>query len=157
MVKRTLVVLGVVALMLMTAGAATAQIPMPLSMPCFGGGLMPRPLFLPVDCQDCPEKTIVQKWECNIEGPCPPASPPGGACGGNMLAGDDRVGFLLSLVEAMASPFDIAISGFGGVYGCMEWSEGPCGGFPMGPIPTALAALTYLWYPTGNSFFGGLW
>jgi hypothetical protein len=152
MVKRTVVVLGIASLVIMMAGSAMA---FGLNAPCFGSVSAPRPLFVPVDCPDQIQKTIVKKWECKIVGPCPPAGMParGSACGNN-----DRMGVLLSLATAVMTPFDVLFGPYDGVYGCLEMgSGGPCGSCPGGPIPRALMVLTDTCLPTGNSFFGGLW
>ena len=150
MVKRTAVVLGIVSLVIMTAGSAMA---FGLNAPCFGSTVAPRPLFVPVDCPDPIQKTIVKTWECKIVGPCPPPGPPvGGNC-----AKDDRMGFLLSLATAIMTPFDLLVAPYDGVYGCLETGEGPCGSCPSGPILSALSALTDTCAGTRMSFFGGLW
>jgi len=153
MVKRTVAVLGILSLVILMAGPSMAQMRWPFSFPCFGDELVPRPVFVPVDCPEAPQKTIVKKWECKIEGPCPP---PGPHAAVGLPGTDDRVGFLFSLANAIATPFDMLFAPFDGVYGCLEMGTGPCGGI-MGPVPTALSSLVYFWYPTGNSFFGGLW
>ncbi|MDQ1240219.1 MAG: hypothetical protein QG577_2405, partial [Thermodesulfobacteriota bacterium] len=78
MVKRTVVVLGIFALIL----AVAADSSMALGRKCFGGQDMcgAPPLYLPVDVPDCIQRTIVSTWEVNIEGPCPPVSGPAVAC-----------------------------------------------------------------------------
>jgi len=155
MVKRTAVVLGVLSLMVVMAGVASAQGLGLCNMPCFGGDVCaPPPLFVPVDCPGPIQKTIVKKWECKIVGPCPPASPPAMAgCGGK----DDTQGFLLSLVTAIASPCDLLMAP-DGVYGCMDGGNGgPCGSCMPGPLPKLLTAFTGGGCGTGFSFFGGLW
>ncbi|MDQ7784635.1 MAG: hypothetical protein RDU20_17250 [Desulfomonilaceae bacterium] len=157
MVKRTAVVLGVVSLMIVMAGSAFAQgfgLPTPA---CFGASMCEaRPLFVPVDCPDPIQRTIVKKWEAKIVGPCPPVSPPaGGGCG---VGVDDREGLLLSLATAVMTPMDVLFGPFDGVYGCMEMgSGGICGSCFGGPFPRALLALGNVGCGTTSSFFGGLW
>jgi len=152
MVKRTAVVLGIVSLVIMTAGSAMAFGTGLLTPPCFGGDVAPRPLFVPVDCPGPIQKTIVKTWECKIVGPCPA---PGPACG-STCAKDDRMGLLLSLATAVMTPFDLIVAPFDGVYGCMEMGEGMCGSCPGGPFPRIFSSLTDT-CSGGTSFFGGLW
>ncbi len=156
MVKRTVVVLSILSLIVMAAGTAMAQLPYfgSASAQCFGGGIMPKPLYLPVDCPTTIQRTIKKTWECKIVGPCPPPSFGGGVCG---LGRDDRMGLLTSLAQALGTPFDWVFAGFDGVYGCVESDGAPCGTCFGGPIPRALGSLAYMWYPTDGSFFGGLW
>jgi|GEM_PF-459384 len=158
MVKRTLVVLGIFSLILMTAGPTMAQMHWPMSPfgQCFGPELFPKPLFVPVDCPAPIQRNIVKTWECKIVGPCP-APTPGGACGPGLAGRDDRMGLLTSFATAIASPFDMIFGGMDGVYGCQEMANNPCGSPFPGPIPVALRSLVYFWYPTDGSFFGGLW
>ncbi len=160
MVKRTAVVLGIVSLMVLSAGSAMAFIDLGLCAPvCFGGATCaPRPLFVPVDCPGPIQKTIVKKWECKIVGPCPPPGPPVGACNGGR---DDRQGFLLSLATAIMTPMDLLVAPYDGVYGCLETGGGGvCGSCLGGPLPRALASLcggAAGCGGTSTSFFGGLW
>jgi hypothetical protein len=160
MVKRTVVVLGILALTLIAAGASQAQVALPFSPlnECFGSEFMPRPMFLPVDCPDPIRRTITSTWECKIEGPCPPVTPAG--CGdGGMFGRDDRAGMLTYFVRGMASPFDMLFGSMdpNAVYGCNEMAASPCGSSMGGPIPRIFTSMAYLWYPTDGSFFGGLW
>ena len=110
MVKRTVAVLGILAL---TLAAGT----------CFafwgawdrcGGPADCRPLFLPVDCPTPPIKTIVKTWAVKIEGPCPA---PGPMCGPVCR---DRGPGLCEIVTAIATPFDWLFGGIDGVYGCIN-------------------------------------
>ena len=120
MVKRTAVVLGIVSLVIMMTGSAMAFGTGLLTPACFGGSsCAPRPLFVPVDCPDPIQQTIVKKWECKIVGPCPPVGPPVGGCG-TACGNGDRMGFLLSLATAVMTPFDLLVAPFDGVYGCLE-------------------------------------
>jgi hypothetical protein len=163
MVKRTVVVLGIFSLILLIAAdASMAQMRRPWARPCFGEEFLfpPRPLYLPVDCPDPIQRTIVSTWECNIEGPCPPIGHGGAGTGCGPLLGvgrDDRRGLLTSFANAFGTPFDWFFGGSGGVYGCREMVERPCGSPIRGFVPRALLAATYFWYPTDASFFGGLW
>lgn len=152
MVKRTLVVLGMLSLMIMTAGTSFAFFGMGGGCGADCGG----PLYVPVDCPPVPGyKTIVKTWEAKIEGPCPAPMP----CG---PAGKDwgvKYGMLCSLVNAIATPFDVIFGGCDGVYGCFgggfggkDGGCGPC----YGPIPCALAAVPMtLGAPT--TMFENLW
>ncbi|MFH1116245.1 MAG: hypothetical protein V1792_20225 [Pseudomonadota bacterium] len=159
MVKRTAVVLGIVSLAIMMTGSAMAFVGGLPTPPCFGGSDCDvRPLFVPVDCPGPIQQTIVKKWECNIVGPCPPASPPAGfgGCGGK----DDRMGLLLSLATAIMTPMDLLVAPFDGVYGCLEMGDGGvCGSCFGGGVPRALMALGGVGGCGGTSasFFGGLW
>lgn len=154
MVKRTVVVLGILSLIVMAAGTAMAQLP---AAPCFGGGgcEIAKPLYLPVDCPAPIQRTIKKTWECKIVGPCPPPSFGGGACG---VGRDDRVGLLLSLAQALGTPFDWVFAGFDGVYGCVDGGadSSPCGTCFGGSIPRVFGAMTSM-VGTDGAFFGGLW
>lgn len=150
MVKRTVGVLGVLSLVLMMAGTSMAFLPGPA---CFGGEGMcaPPPMYVPVPCPEPIQKTIVKKWQVKIVGPCPPASGP--ACGNGGVARRDVDGLLLSLAQAIPSPFDFLVS-VDGVYGPLGGggSGSPCGSLG-GPLAGAFGAF-------GNApftFFGGLW
>ncbi len=109
MVKRTLVVLGVLSLTLMVAGTSFGFIGGGCGTQCGG------PLYVPVDCPDMGvAKTIVKTWECKIEGPCPAPTP---ACGSSCKT-EPRPGMLCSLFTAMVHPCEVLFGGFDGVYGC---------------------------------------
>jgi hypothetical protein len=155
MVKRTLAVLAIMSLIVIAAGTSMAQMPFGMGAGCFGGDVcMARPLYVPVDCAQPIQRTIKQTWECKIEGPCPAPTPGGGACG--PVRNDP--GFLCNFASALGTPFDFIFGGIDGVYGCTEMVSGGgglCGPAFGGPVPRALAALAN--YPTGGSFFGGLW
>lgn len=160
MVKRTLVVLGILSLTVLAAGSSFAF---------FGAGATfgvggawgttceaPTPLYLPVDCFPYPEsKTIIKTWSAKIVGPCPP---PALACGTGGC-GDKKVpGILGGLAATLVSPFDLLFGGFDGVYGCgprLGLPSGPCGP-GWGPLSGAVAApLMVLASPT--TLFGALW
>lgn len=155
MVKRTFGVLGVLSLVLMMAGASMAFLPgCPLPGGCFGGGeeMCAKPLYVPVPVPDVVQKTIVKKWEVKIVGPCPPPGPP--ACGASKTA-EDSCGMLMSLAQAIPSPFDYLFAGPDAVYGCLGGGNGgtPCG-TPFGAgLPRFFGAAA----TTPFTFFGGLW
>ena len=120
MVKRTLVVLGILSIML-TAGAS------------FGGGCWTdscgpcAPLFVPVPSPEiCPQRAV-KVWEMCIIGPCPPP-----ACGvPSCDTGKTQKG-LMSLCGVVASPCEVLFGGTGGVYGCLPKRDSiHAGGIPM--------------------------
>lgn len=155
MVKRTVVVLGIFALIL----AVAADSSMAFGRKCFGQDFMcgARPLYLPVDVPDCIQRTIVSTWEVKIEGPCPPVSPPAMCCDKGGFFDRDRPGFLFSMANILGAPFDFIMAGRGGVTGCrpgLGGGGGPCGSPFPGPLPRAMMLLTA---PTNSNFFGGLW
>ncbi len=162
MVKRTLVVLGILSLLVVGAGTSDAFV---------GGGwdscYSPPPLFVPVPCPTYPDsKTIVKTWSCKIEGPCPP--PFGGYAGGGSGFGPapdpygpfsfyGRIGLRGGIVAALATPFDMLFGGFDGVYGCTfdgqgDGACGPC----FGPIPCVASGLA-MTFAAPTVIFGGLW
>lgn len=150
MVRRTIVVLGILSLVLV---AAT----------CFGFGrggcgIDSKPLYVPVDCPPVAEsKMIIQKWSAKIEGPCPPVMP--AVCsddGRRGRRGGD--GLLGGLGAAVAGPFDLLFGGRG-VYGCKlrgRGADGPCGPF-FGPLPKAVVAVPRLVAAPSTGVFGALW
>lgn len=159
MVKRTIVVLGILSLLVVGAGTSHAWI---------GGGwsdsICPPPLYVPVPCPAYPDSKIIKKtWSCKIEGPCPPPFP--GAAGGGFGFGGDpygpfstygRLGLRGGLVAALATPFDMLFGGFDGVYGCtMESGDGPCGPC-FGPIPQVVGGIA-MGFAAPTVIFGGLW
>jgi hypothetical protein len=161
MVKRTLLVLGILALMIASVGTASAQ----SWVSGFPGdcGSTCSPLYVPAPCPEYPtSKTIVKTWSCKIEGPCPPPGAPAGCCdkgdrSGNML------GSLLFLAGSIATPFDFLFGGFDGVYGCFPGTgalglgcSGPCGPC-YGPIPGAVAGVLSAMSPPSAVMFGGCW
>ncbi len=95
MVKRTLAVLGILAMTL----AAGTSFGFWNSWDCCGGPADCKPLYLPVDCPTPPVKTIVKTWAIKIEGPCPA---PGAMCG--PVCGRERGPGLCELITAIASP-----------------------------------------------------
>jgi hypothetical protein len=156
MVKRTAVVLGIVSLAIMMTGSAMAFVGGLPTPPCFGAPMCDaRPFYVPVDCPDPIQKTIVKKWECKIVGPCPPVAPAAavGGCGK-----DDRMGLMLSLATAIMTPMDLLVAPFDGVYGCLGGAGGgACCGSCLGPLPGALMAVGGIGGCGGTTFFGGLW
>jgi hypothetical protein len=151
MVKRTLVVLAVLSAVLMMVGTSFGQ--------CGGGGwcrtpVTCPPLYVPVDCCPYPESTtVIQKWSCKIEGPCPP---PQAACGTGRGRGGSRLGLIGGLAAAIATPFDAIFGGPRGVYGCRLRGGGMCGPC-RGPIPNAVVAIPkFLAAPTVG-ILGPLW
>lgn len=155
MVKRTATVLGVLSLVLIMAGTGSAFGPLP-GPACFGGEMAcsPPPMFLPVDCPEPIQKTIVKKWEVKIVGPCPPVGPAAGC--GNTFGKSDTEGLLLSLAQAIPTPFDLLVAPFDAVYGCLPGGGDGCGtpcGTCFGPMPRLLGAFAN----TPFTFFGGLW
>ena len=144
MVKRTMVVLGILSLTLMVVGGSFA-----IAGSC-GEPCKPLPLYVPVAVPDTTAKTIVSTWECKIVGPCPAAAPP--ACGPGKAGMNP--GVLTSLATAIATPFDMVFGGFDGVYGCIPSNSG-CGGFGGGLGGAFMAVPGML---SGEStVFGALW
>ncbi len=166
MVKRTAVVLGILALITMGAGMTSAQA-MGLGGPVGpqswvtgfpGGGCgSSLPLYVPVPCPEYPlSRTIVKTWSCKIEGPCPPPGPPSGCCGGS---GAGICGSLCYLATSLATPFDWLFGGTDGVYGCFPGgicgSGGPCGPC-YGPVPGIIASAMGALSPP-SVMFGCYW
>lgn len=146
MVKRTLIVLGVMCLMLASIGTSSAFFG---RTPVCGP---PPPLFLPVPClPGFTTETVIQKWSAKIEGPCPPPGMPG--CGSRRLI--RRAGVLGPLFSGLATPFDVIFGGTG-VYGCRRNVDNPCGPL-FGPIPQAFVALPVAIAAPGQGMFGWLW
>lgn len=148
MVRRTVVVLGILSLVLV---AAT----------CFGFGrggcgMDCKPLYVPVDCPPVAEsKMIIQKWSAKIEGPCPPPMP--AVCCDKGRRGA-RGGLLSGLGAAIATPFDVLFGGRG-VYGCRGMRRGganPCGNH-FGPLAKAVVGLPTLVAAPTVGVFGALW
>jgi len=152
MVKRTLMVIGVLSLMVMLTGIASAQ--------CGSGGCgninwcpWPNggcdPLFVGADC--CyPEFTTIKKvWKISIDGPCPP---PGMACGtsskGTGLGG-------CTLCSAVFAPFDWLFGGEFGVSRCSPSGDGPCGPC-FGPVPAVLTVVPKI-LAGPSTLFGTMW
>jgi hypothetical protein len=147
MVKRTVAVLGILALTLAAgtsfAFCGPAWASWDSCAPC-------PPLFLPVDCPTPPIKTIVKTWAVKIEGPCPA---PGPACG---PVGCKRGFDPCAIVTAIASPLDWLFGGIDGVYGCLPdmGCNGPCGPC-YGPLGGILAAVPMVIGEGG--VFGSWW
>jgi hypothetical protein len=155
MVKRTLVVLGVLSLMLMAAGTSSAFF---VGFP--GGDCAPscKPMYLPVDCPTPEFKTIVKTWQCKIEGPAPMCGPPCGPadCGPKMTAG-----LCGAVANLLGLPFDALFGGCDGVYDCglggglFGGGDGPCGpGY--GPLSCVLAGVPMA-LGAPSVMFGALW
>jgi len=156
MVKRTTVVLGILALT-MVAGTSFAFWG-GMGGGCCGPAECP-PLYLPVDCPTMPAKTIVKTWAVKIEGPCPA---PGAGCGPAMCR-ENRGFDLCCIVNAIATPFDWLFGGFDGFYGCCPdgacgaGGDGPCGPC-YGPVACALAGIpTVIGSPLYGGVFGAWW
>jgi len=143
MVKRTLVVLGILAMVIMVAGTA------------FGFGRQhddcgkAYPLFVPVPCPPQVEyQQVIKTWSCKIEGPCPP---PGiAACGDTKKK--RGAGPLLKLAGGFGAPFDVLFGGTGAVYGCRPKrggdapSYGPVSGFVVsGPVAFCGMVFDTMW------------
>jgi hypothetical protein len=162
MVKRTLLVLGILALITMGAGMASAQYAMAgpgVSQSWvngFPGGASCAPLYVPAECPEYPtSRTIVKTWSCKIEGPCPPPGAPAGGC--SQERPGQLLGSLLFLAGSVATPFDWLFGGFDGVYGCCPGlgCEGPCGpGY--GPLPGFVAGVASALSPP-QVMFGCYW
>jgi hypothetical protein len=163
MVKRTLLVLSILALITMGAGMASAQ--NSIAGPGvaqswingFPSGPGCAPLFVPCECPEYPaSRTIVKTWSCKIEGPCPPPGAPGMGCGSNERPGQ-LLGSLLFLAGSVATPFDWLFGGTDGVYGCCPGigCEGPCGP-AYGPIPGFIAGVASCLSPP-QVMFGCYW
>ena len=98
MVKRTLLVLGILSLVLILVGTSFA-------FRRGGGGCEPMnyPLYVPVDCPPMPiTKTIVKTWSMKIVGPCTAAGPmmagaPGAA--GGAAPAEEKTSFDVVLAE----------------------------------------------------------
>ena len=151
MVKRTVAVLGILALTL----AAGTSFAFWGAWDSCGGPADCRPLFLPVDCPTPPIKTIVKTWAVKIEGPCPA---PGPMCGPVCR---DRGPGICEIITAIATPFDWLFGGIDGVYGCNNglggWgADGPCGPF-YGPLACALAGVPTIIGSSTVGVFGTWW
>lgn len=152
MVRRTVVVLGILSLVLV---AAT----------CFGFGrggceADSKPLYVPVDCPPVADsKMIIQKWSAKIEGPCPPPMP-AIACDSGRRGRRGGDGLLSGLGAAIVCPvFDGLFGGRGGVYGCSirgGRGDGPCGPF-YGPLAKAVVAVPRSIASPTTGVFGVLW
>jgi len=146
MVKRTLVVLGVLSLIVVLAGTCFA---FRARVDC-----MPLPLYVPVPCPPCPtSETVIQKWSCKVEGPCPAVVPAAGCgcCSGRRC----RAGVLGPVFRGFGGVFDVLFGGRG-VYGCHRPRGGLCG--PLyGPLPRALVGIPLFVAGPGCGVFGGLW
>ncbi len=150
MVKRTLVVLGILSLVL-TAGTSFAF----MGSGCWTDSCGPcKPMFVPAPCPDmCPQRAV-KVWEMCIIGPCPPPACGVPYCG----SGKKRWGGLMAMCGKIASPCEVLWGGSGGVYGCTSGRSG----IHDGVFPAALAGLAqncccnYL-LTGGAASFGCLW
>jgi hypothetical protein len=161
MVKRTLVVLGILSLLL-TAGTSSAYLGYGFPGAGAGADCGPcPPMYLPVDCPPYPvAKTIVKTWQCKIEGPCPAPAPCAPACGTDSWGGM-RPGMITSIANLLGMPFDLLFNHCDSVYGCFGGfggfggGSGPCGPC-FGPVPSIVAGVPMiLGAPT--VMFGALW
>ena len=166
MVKRTTVVLGIFAMLVLGAGISNAT-GITLGAPAppqswvnpfpdtCGGNCLP--LFVPAPCPEYPgSRTIVKTWSCKIEGPCPPPGPMVGGCGTERPG--QLLGSLLYLLGSIALPCEMCFGGFDGVYGCLPdigGCNGPCGPF-YGPVPGAINGVMNLVSPP-PVMFGCFW
>jgi len=148
MVKRTLMVLGI--LMVVMVNTVGAQM---LPSPWSGCDNKCAPCFVPVDCRIPEPTTIIKTWSINIDGPCPA---PGVACGKSCETRSclDPC----SLLTSIGCPIlDCLFGGWDGVYGCFGGSNcgsacGPC----FGPVPAAVAAVP-MCLGARTVMFGCLW
>jgi hypothetical protein len=143
MVKRTLVVLGILAMTIMVAGTA------------FGFGRHhdcgpAYPLFVATCCPPQVEyQQVIKTWSCKIEGPCPPPGIAAGCCEKKR-----HRGALCDLVTAHGGLLDLIFGGRGGVYGCRPpRDQGPCGP-NFGPLPRLVVAGPAA---IGGWFFDTMW
>jgi len=163
MVKRTIVVLGILSLLVVGAGTSQAFIGGP-----WGGGSgcdSAPPLYVPVPCPTYPDsKTIVKTWSCKIEGPCPPPFVGGAAGCGNgsdpygPFSSYGAIGLRGGLVAALVTPFDMLFGGCDGVYGCTSMGKGNEGGCGpcFGPIPCVAGGVAGF-FAAPTVIFGALW
>jgi hypothetical protein len=162
MVKRTIVVLGILSLLVVGVGTSHAWIG-----GGWGGCYTPPPLYTAVPCPVGPECNIIKKtWSCKIVGPCPPpfgGAPGYGARGGGFLdnpygpfSSYGRIGLCGGIVAALATPFDMLFGGFDGVYGCTGGIEGGECGPCFGPVPQ-VAAGAAMFFAAPTVMFGALW
>ncbi len=158
MVKRTLVVLGVLSLMLVAAGTSSAFF---VGFPGgAGGNCGPTcgPMYLPADCPSPEFKTIVKTWQCKIEGPCPA---PGPMCGPAACDTKMPFGICDAVANLLGFPFDVLFGGCDGVYGCGLGNglggggDGPCGPC-YGPLSCVLAGVPMA-LGAPSVMFGALW
>ena len=151
MVKRTVVVLGVLSLMIMAAGTSSAFF---VGWPGGDCGIA-KPLYVPADCPTPEFKTIVKTWQCKIEGPCPA---PGPMCGPAACGPKTTYGLCEPIAALIGLPFDFLFGGCDGVYGCdggLFGKDGPCGPC-YGPIPCVLAGVP-MFLGAPSVMFGALW
>ncbi len=156
MVKRTLVVLGILSLTLVMAGTVFAFRGCGPSWHAWGCGPGPA-LFVPVDCPKYPvAKMIHQTWTCKIEGPCPPPQP--AACCGKERRGFGFCNLLAPVAMAVGLPFDFLFGGGAGVRGCKRDRHrgGPCGPF-YGAVPAFSVGAVKWVAGRGGSPWAPLW
>ncbi len=157
MVKRTVVVLGIVSLMFMAVGTSSAFF---VGFPGEDGCGVCKPLYVPVECPTPEFRTIVKTWQCKIVGPCPAAGPACGpsACGSRGCP----AGICDAVANVLGFPFDVLFGGCDGVYGCGLGGlggglggDGPCGPC-YGPIPCAFGGVAMA-LAAPSVMFGSLW
>ncbi len=164
MVKRTLVVLSIISLMVVSAGISSAG-NWWCAWPDKGACGVGSPMYVPVDCAPYPEaQTIIKTWSCKIEGPCPAPAPMCGAsckapsCSTGPVGCCEVVGGILGPIADLlfgVCPGDFA-GGLGGMgLGFLNAKGGACGPC-YGPIPCVLAGVPMaLGAPA--VMFGSLW
>jgi len=149
MVKRTVVVLGILSLMIAASGPSFAF---------FGGSCgddcTPKPCYVPVECCPYPLPVTVHKtWKIKIEGPCPP---PGIGCGPSMCK-ETRGGLCEAIANVLGAPLDLLFNHCDSVYGCgIGNSRTAACGPAFGPVPCVMAGVPmFLGAPT--TLFGSTW
>ncbi len=120
MVKRTVVVLGVLSLMCVFAGTSSAIFPVACGPTWDAWDSLYRcaPPFVPAPCCEYPvPKMIVQKWKATIEGPCPPPTPPAPVVCGVFDPGE----MLWVCIDRFMGGLDYLMGACdGAVYGCYD-------------------------------------
>ncbi len=155
MVKRTLVVLGVLSLMLMAVGTSSAFF---VGWPGGDCGVGCKPLYVPAECPTPEFKTIVKTWQCKIVGPAPACGP---ACGPANCGPTVKAGLCDAVANLLGLPFDALFGGCDGVYGCglggggLFGEDGPCGPC-YGPLSCVLAGVPMA-LGAPSVMFGALW
>ncbi len=156
MVKRTVVVLGILSLMLMAVGPCSAFF---VGFPGDDGCGMCKPLYVPVECPTPEFPTMVKTWQCKIVGPCPAPGPM--CCSGSCDKGCPA-GLCDAVANLLGFPFDVLFGGCDGVYGCGLGGacgglggDGPCGPC-YGPVSCVLAGVPMV-LGAPSVMFGSLW
>jgi hypothetical protein len=157
MVKRTVVVLSVLALMLMAVGTSSAFF---VGWP--GGGdctVGCKPMYVPAECPTPEFRTIVKTWKCKIVGPAPACGP--AACGPAACGPQMKAGLCAAVANVLGLPFDALFGGCDGVYDCglggglFGGGDGPCGPC-YGPLSCVLAGVPMA-LGAPSVMFGALW